>query len=146
MTPEGLILLLIFAGLFLYKAYESKKLKQQVIEKENDYKKLLSQKKSSEVRTGQISEQLAPFLSDFGHDPKKSHFLGQPIDYIIFEDEQIIFKEIKSGGAQLNSTQKKIKQLVQDKKISWEEMRIDGNKLPETSEVSGTTQSTETLS
>ena len=87
--------------------------------------KILSQKKSSEVRLGQISEHLAPFLLNFKHDPKKAHFLGMPIDYIVFEEDNIIFLEVKSGGAQLSKTQQHIKKLVEDKKIAWEVMRIN---------------------
>ena len=102
--------------------------------------KILSQKKSSEVRTGQIAEELAPFLDGFGHDPKKAHFLGQPIDYIIFEDNVITFKEVKSGGAQLNQSQKKIKQLVLDRKVAWEEFRIDGSQKRTRSDENGNTE------
>ena len=87
--------------------------------------KILSQKKSSEVRLGQISEHLAPFLLNFKHDPKKAHFMGMPIDYIVFEEDNIIFLEVKSGGAQLSKTQQHIKKLVEDKKIIWEVMRIN---------------------
>jgi predicted Holliday junction resolvase-like endonuclease len=87
--------------------------------------KILSQKKSSEVRLGQISEHLAPFLLNFKHDPKKAHFLGMPIDYIVFEEDNIIFLEIKSGEAHLSKTQQQIKKLVEDKKVVWEVMRIN---------------------
>lgn len=87
--------------------------------------KILSQKKSSEVRLGQISEHLAPFLLNFKHDPKKAHFLGMPIDYIVFDEDRVIFLEIKSGGAQLSKTQQQIKKLIEDKKVVWEVMRIN---------------------
>ena len=36
------------------------------------YNKLLSQKKKSEVRLGQIAEHLVPLLDPFPYDPKKS--------------------------------------------------------------------------
>jgi len=100
-------------------AHLAKKLKQENAT-------VLSHRKSSEVRTGQIAEQFAPFLKDFGHDPKRAHFLGQPIDYIIFNDDCIIFKEIKSGNSQLSQKQKLIKHLIEQKQIKWEEMRING--------------------
>lgn len=94
--------------------------------------RILSQKKSSEVRLGQISEQLVPFLTVFKHDPKRAHFIGQPIDYVVFEDDAVTFVEVKSGGAQLTSTQKLIKKLVQDGKVRWEEIRVNGsNDTPE---------------
>ena len=53
--------------------------KKKIIE----YSRLLSQKKSSEVRLGQISEQPVPFLKCFKYDPKNAHFIGMFVmDYI----------------------------------------------------------------
>jgi predicted Holliday junction resolvase-like endonuclease len=89
------------------------------------YITMLSQKKSSEVRLGQIAEHLTPFLKDFKHDPKRARFIGMPIDYIIFEDDKIIFFEIKTGYARLSKTQQNLKRLVQEGKIVWEEFRLE---------------------
>jgi predicted Holliday junction resolvase-like endonuclease len=127
-----LTLLCVFAILLLLVArkIENKKYEETIIGWEEDYNKLLSQKKSSEVRLGQISEQLAPFLQEFKYDPKQSHFLGQPVDYIVFQPDKIVFLEVKSGKAQLNSRQQEIKKLVQAGKIEWDEMRIDGTMPP----------------
>lgn len=87
---------------------------------------ILSQKKSSETRTGQIAEQLAPFLVDFPYNPKQAHFLGMPIDYIVFADDKVVFLEVKSGNAQLSSRQRQIKALVEQGKVEWAEFRIKG--------------------
>lgn len=84
---------------------------------------VLSQKKSSEIRTGHIAETLAPFLFE-GHDPKKLRWLGQPIDYIAFDNDKITFIEVKSGKSGLSHNQKKYKQLVMEGKVEWEEFRI----------------------
>ena len=86
--------------------------------------KILSQKKSSEIRTGQITEQLAPFLDNFKYDPKRLHFIGMPIDYICFNDDEIIIIEVKSGNSQLTPVQKNIKSLIDQKKIRWETFRV----------------------
>ena len=88
------------------------------------YKKLQSQKKSSEVRTGQIAEHFAPLLKDFKYDRKQARFLATPIDFIIFEEEEIIFMEVKTGNSQLNANQRRVKQQVEDKKVRWETLRI----------------------
>jgi predicted Holliday junction resolvase-like endonuclease len=88
------------------------------------YKKLLSRKISSEVRLGQIAEHLVPFLENFKYDPKKAHFLGMPIDYIVFDENKIIFLEVKTGYSKLSPTQQAIKKLVEDKKVYWEELRL----------------------
>lgn len=93
------------------------------------HKKLLSQKKSSEVRLGQISEQLAPFLDGFTYDTQNTKFLGQPIDLIAFEQDKVVFIEVKTGKSQLSAKQKNIKDLINNGQVFWEEFRISGNKI-----------------
>ena len=87
-------------------------------------KKTLSQKKSSEVRLGNIAETLAPFLDQFDFDPENCIFLGRPIDYISFEDEVVTLIEVKSGKSQLNKKQRHIRDLIKNKQIAWKEIRI----------------------
>ena len=87
-------------------------------------KKTLSQKKSSEVRLGNIAETLAPFLDQFDFDPENCIFLGRPIDYISFEDEVITLIEVKSGKAQLTTKQRHIRDLIKNKQVAWKEIRI----------------------
>ena len=87
-------------------------------------KKVLSQKKSGEVRLGHIAETLAPFLDQFEFEPERCSFLGQPIDYISFGDDEITFIEVKSGESQLSSKQRMIRDLVKNKSVSWKEVRI----------------------
>lgn len=93
-------------------------------EEAETYQKLLSQKKSSEVRLGNIAEKLAPFLDDFNFNPENCTFLGQPIDYISFDDEVVTLIEIKTGKSQLNSKQRHIRDLIKDKQVAWKEIRI----------------------
>ena len=88
-------------------------------------KKLLTQKKSSEVRLGHIAETLAPFLDQFDFDPETCTFLGQPIDYISFDDSVITFIEVKSGKSQLSSKQRHIRDLIKSKQVAWKEIRIN---------------------
>jgi len=94
------------------------------VAKEN-YKTLLSQKKSSEVRLGNIAEKLVPFLDYFTYEPANAVFLGQPIDYVVFEEDGITFVEIKSGKSQLSAKQRNIRDLVKSKQVSWKEIRIN---------------------
>ena len=101
-----------------------KSLESELKEESEARKKVLTQKKSSEVRIGNIAEKLAPFLDDFEFDPEKCIFLGQPIDYISFGEDEITFIEVKSGKSQLNSRQRQIRDLVKAKHISWKEFRI----------------------
>lgn len=88
---------------------------------------LLSQKKSSETRLGQISEHLVPFLAGCTHDPKSLHFLGNPIDYIAFnfDDGAITFLEVKSGNSKASKRQKTIKNIIKSGRVFYEEIRIN---------------------
>ena len=98
---------------------------EQNLEEETETrKKVVSQKKSSEVRLGHIAETLAPFLDQFDFDPENCIFLGRPIDYISFEDEVVTLIEVKSGKSQLNAKQRHIRDLIKNKQVAWKEIRI----------------------
>lgn len=88
---------------------------------------LLSQKKSSETRLGQISENLVPFLTGCRHDPKNMMFLGNPLDYLVFnlDEGEIIFLEVKSGNSKPSKRQKTIKNLIQSGRVYYEELRVN---------------------
>lgn len=105
-------------------AQQIKELEEKLGNETEARKKVVSQKKSGEVRLGHIAETLAPFLDQFEFDPERCSFLGKPIDYISFGDDEITFIEVKSGNAQLNQRQRQIKKLVEQKAISWKEVRI----------------------
>lgn len=94
---------------------------------EEDYAKLLNQKKSSEVRLGKIAENMAPFFTCWPYDPNTFRFLGNPVDGIQFNENEIIFVEIKTGKARLSDSQKWIKKLVQEKKVSFVSFKIGEN-------------------
>jgi predicted Holliday junction resolvase-like endonuclease len=98
----------------------------RVVQEAENNRHILSMKKSSEIRTGQIAEQLAPFLAGFKYDPKNLKYLGQPIDYIVFGKDKITFIEVKSGKSHLSHNQKNIRQLVADGKVEFEEFRVRG--------------------
>ena len=124
---ETCILLLLIAGYRIFKV--TKKLSivtEQYNEQLESNRKILSQKKSSEVRTGQIVEQLAPFTKYFTFDPKLCKFMGQPVDFIYFGEDKIVFIEVKSGNARLSSKQNNIKKLIEENKVEWAEVRISG--------------------
>ena len=99
-------------------------LEKKLLEETEARRKITSQKKSSEVRLGSIAETLAPFLDQFEFDPEECTFLGKPIDYISFGDDEITFIEVKSGKSQLNSKQRYIRDQVKAKLVSWKEIRI----------------------
>ena len=114
-----IILLAIHACVLILILWRRDKLLQA-----DELKKLLSQKKSSETRIGQIAEHFVPLLKDFKYDRKQARFLATPIDFIIFEDDEIIFMEVKTGNSQLTATQRKVRDLIKEKKVKWEVLRI----------------------
>ena len=79
------------------------------------------------VNVGFMSERLAPVLKDFKFEHTDCRSIFDPIDYIIFEGlskkcevNNIIFAEIKTGGARLNEHQKQIKEAVEKKKVEFD--------------------------
>lgn len=84
-----------------------------------------SQKKSSEVRLGQMAENFMPFIRDYPYNHKNFRFLANPVDGIQVEDDAVIFVEFKTGGAKLSKSQKHIKELVAQGKVRFETFRVD---------------------
>lgn len=84
-----------------------------------------SRNKSVEVRTGQIMETVAPFMEAFKRDPKGARFLGWPIDFVWFGDDEIVFIEVKSGKARLTKSQKNIRDIVENGNVKFKVVRFD---------------------
>jgi predicted Holliday junction resolvase-like endonuclease len=103
---------------------ENADLSSKLNEETENRKKITSQKKSSEVRLGGIAETLAPFLDQFDFEPEECTFLGKPIDYISFADDEITFIEVKSGNSKLNARQRHIRDQIKSKLVSWKEIKI----------------------
>ena len=86
--------------------------------------------KSRQVLGGQFSEQLAPYLPDFKYSPTEVRFVGKPIDFIVFKGmdnkdiKEVIFVEVKSGKSNLSTTERRLRETIKEKKVSWEEYRI----------------------
>jgi len=102
-------------------------IQEEVGEEREKNKEILSQKKSSETRLGQISEHLVPFLDNCRHEPKNMHFLGNPIDYIVFDFDEgaITFLEVKSGNSKPSRRQKTVKHIIKSGRVFYEEIRIN---------------------
>lgn len=86
---------------------------------------------------GQIAEQLAPLLPGFPYLPSDSHFIGDPVDYIVFngytelkdhhnlsDNFELVIIDIKHNKAQLSEGQKHIAKAVEAGKVRFETVRI----------------------
>ena len=85
---------------------------------------------SRAILGGQFSEQLAPFLPDFEYSPTECKFLGKPIDLIVFKGmdnrdiNEVVFVEVKSGNARLTPSERRLRDAIRNKRVSWKEYRI----------------------
>jgi predicted Holliday junction resolvase-like endonuclease len=94
---------------------------------------------SAHTQRGQLLEKWTPFLNhpdiDEEWDHKDWSFLGQPIDYVVFnwyenkqenlERGQIVMLDVKSGKSSLTTKQRRIRDLVQAGRVEWREIRLD---------------------
>ncbi|HZY43181.1 MAG TPA: Holliday junction resolvase-like protein, partial [Anaerolineae bacterium] len=84
--------------------------------------------KSQAVTLGNVTEHFVPYLRDFIFNPKDAHFIGSPVDFIVFdglndgEVKSVVFIEVKTGTSGLSSTERGIKEAVQSGKVQWIEL------------------------
>lgn len=81
-------------------------------------------KASQSVKYGQLTEQWLPFLEHFPYDSQQFSFIGKPIDGLVFADDKIVFCEFKANKSRLNERQKRVKELVEGKKVEWLEFNL----------------------
>lgn len=88
-------------------------------------------KQSKAVNRGLVAEQLAPHMVGFPYNPKDCHFIGQPVDYVIFSGldagkcERIILLEIKTGESSMNARERQVRDVVQAGSVSYEIFRLE---------------------
>ena len=93
---------------------------------------------SRAVLKGKMAEQLAPIMPEFQYLPSDAKFLGDPVDYVVFdgytdfrdgegdaEDIEVVLIDIKSGGARLTKGQQAIARAIQEGRVRFETIRID---------------------
>lgn len=80
--------------------------------------------KSLEVNVGKVVEKVAPALAGFPYSINDCRFLAEPIDYMVFSGvtakgkvDEVIFMDIKTGKARLKSSQRIIKNAVDQGRV-----------------------------
>src|SRR5262245_62108653 len=89
---------------------------------------------------GQIAEQMAPVLPGFSYLPADARFLGDPIDYVVFngrtnlanngsgeQELEIILLEVKHGQSKLTPAQRAIAKAVEEGRVRFEVAQIGEN-------------------
>ncbi len=97
---------------------------RKILQLRREVEELRFGKASQAVRYGRLTEQFIPFAGQFPHNPENFRFIGSPIDGIAFEDDAVIFCEFKAASSVLNEKQRRIRQLVQEKKVKWFEFNL----------------------
>ncbi|MEZ2772657.1 Holliday junction resolvase-like protein [Acinetobacter pseudolwoffii] len=159
-----LLLIIIIVLIFSYKTIH--KISKDLLDQQEKYNKTLSEhseyvedlKKQFEYEKkqakkvaltgsrntikGQMSERYCPFQSDFLYAPEDCHFMGKPLDFIVFkniekyreddpsitlEDIEVIFLEIKTGKSSLTKVEKAIKYAIDNKKVSFQTYHYNDN-------------------
>ena len=117
---------------------------QYIAELELEHQQALTSAQKRSVNTsravlkGKMAEQLAPIMPEFQYLPSDAKFLGDPVDYVVFdgytdlrdgegraEDIEVVLIDIKSGGARLTKGQQAIAQAIAQGRVRFEAVRIN---------------------
>ena len=83
---------------------------------------------SRAVSRGQMYEQFVPHLPDFDFNPKDARFLGQPVDFVVFDGlddgdlRRIVFVEVKTGDSKLTTRERQIRDAIRDGSVEWKQV------------------------
>lgn len=93
-------------------------------------------KRSRAVVGGLAFEQVAPFLPGFPARPDECRFVGKPVDFVAFpgaasgEVGEVVFVEVKSGGAQASRVERSLRDAVKAGRVRWVEYRLPPDTAP----------------
>lgn len=92
--------------------------------------------KSRAVLKGKLAEQLAPIFKVFGYNPSDARFIGDPVDYVIFDNYtkvreriedtpiRIVLADVKTGEARLTYEQRRIKEGIEKGLVEFKLIRM----------------------
>jgi len=86
--------------------------------------------RSRSTLKGRISEQMAPLLPEFPFASADARFIGNPIDFVVFDgytkvkDEKgdsinVVLVEVKKGKGKLTREETLIRRAVEEGRVSW---------------------------
>jgi predicted Holliday junction resolvase-like endonuclease len=123
--------IVLLAGRAEYRAY---RVEYPYNESDLEAARQQSVRQSRSVLNGQTLEQIAPYLPDLldEFNPADARFLGQPVDYVIFDGddeghvERVVFVEVKTGRSTLSGRQREIKAVVESHQVEFRTVRLPG--------------------
>jgi predicted Holliday junction resolvase-like endonuclease len=142
MILGGLLAVAVFLLVWLGRSYYRLLRDQANLVKEATRK---SVNQSRNTLKGQLAEQMAPLLPGFPYQPADARFLGDPLDYLVFDglagrgddpelELEIVLLEIKQGQSRLTPVQRAIGRAVEAGRVRFEVSRVteDGEVATET--------------
>ena len=132
---SAVLIVLIIAVVWNFKS-QLEKLKEQheeELRREITKARKDGKQRSAAVQWGKTIEHFVPFMEDFPIPAEDVVFLGMPIDYVGFTNTgsktkcEVHFVEVKSGSSFLMGKQKNIKKAIQEGRVHWHEVSVDGN-------------------
>lgn len=130
-----ILILLVFGAVYNFN-HQLKKLKE---EHEEELRREIAKarhegkQRSAAVQWGKTIEHFVPFIEEFPIPAEDVVFLGMPIDYVGFTNTgsktkcEVHFVEVKSGSSFLMGKQKNIKKAIQEGRVYWHEISVEGN-------------------
>lgn len=92
---------------------------------------------SRAVLKGKMAEQMAPLLPGFAYLPSDARFLGDPVDYVVFDGYsivkdggdpdaalEVVILDIKQGKSTLTGGQRRIARAVEAGRVRFEVVRV----------------------
>jgi predicted Holliday junction resolvase-like endonuclease len=99
-----------------------------------------STNQSRAVLKGKMAEQIAPLLPGFDYWPADARFLGDPVDYVVFngysackdrfedcDNLEVVILDIKQGKSGLTYGQRQIAQAITEGRVRFEVVRVHAN-------------------
>jgi len=123
----------------LIRGYETRLRKMQESQKENIRRaRKESVAQSRNVLRGKMAEQLAPLLPGFDYLPADARFLGDPVDYVVFDgyssmrdanledaDLEVVILDVKHGRSKLSDGQRAIARAIDAGRVRFEVVRVN---------------------
>lgn len=96
--------------------------------------------RSRSTLKGKITEQMAPLLQEFPYAPADARFIGNPIDFVVFDGYteakdgpgasiNVVLVEIKKGTGRLTREESLIKKAVEEGRMSWKTLVFHDNEM-----------------
>lgn len=131
-TATGLLALALIALALVSASYLRYRITHRYGDRELEQARRDAAKRSRSVLAGKAGEQMAPLVPAFSErfDPAEAHFIGAPIDYVIFDGissgelREVVLVEVKTGRSRLNANELEVERAVAEGRVSFETLRL----------------------